>query len=166
MASNVENILQATIDGTDYTDKPTSRIEELLLELKDVIGSGGGGGSTGTLISMPYPYFFSPDSQYEKIIAKDISNENIEFTTTIDGLLRIEIYPMSTSSQGGDIKLTFIEGTLSKVMWESTVTSTTVFTLLVKKGLKFKFPGLNNAQMRVNISMFPMETANVYGKSE
>ena len=39
-------ILQATIDGTPYTDPPQSRIEELLLELKAVIEAGGGGGGT------------------------------------------------------------------------------------------------------------------------
>ncbi len=39
-------ILQATIDGTPYTDPPQSRIEELLIELKAVIEAGGGGGGT------------------------------------------------------------------------------------------------------------------------
>ena len=39
-------ILQATIDGTEYTDPPQSRIEALLLELKAVIEAGGGGGGT------------------------------------------------------------------------------------------------------------------------
>ena len=36
-------ILQSIIDGTAYTDPPQSRIEELLIELKQVIESGGGG---------------------------------------------------------------------------------------------------------------------------
>ena len=39
-------ILQAIIDGTEYTDPPQSRIEALLLELKAVIEAGGGGGGT------------------------------------------------------------------------------------------------------------------------
>ena len=44
--SRNEEILIATIDGTEYNKLPQSRIEELLLELKEVIeaGSGGGGG--------------------------------------------------------------------------------------------------------------------------
>lgn len=44
MASNVENILRSTIDKTEYSDEPKSRVEALLLELKEAIESGGGGG--------------------------------------------------------------------------------------------------------------------------
>ena len=44
--SREEVILQATINGEEYTGLPESRIEELLLELKAVIESGGGGGGT------------------------------------------------------------------------------------------------------------------------
>lgn len=40
--SRNEAILQATIDGTEYTDPPQSRIEDLLLQLKAVIEGGGG----------------------------------------------------------------------------------------------------------------------------
>lgn len=41
--SRTEEILKATINGTSYTAPPQSRIEALLLELKDVIEEGGGG---------------------------------------------------------------------------------------------------------------------------
>lgn len=41
--SRVENILQSTIDGSEYDRKPLSRVEELLLEIKE---GGGGGGTT------------------------------------------------------------------------------------------------------------------------
>lgn len=44
MASNVENILRATIDGTSYEETPQSRVEDLLIELKETIEAGGGGG--------------------------------------------------------------------------------------------------------------------------
>lgn len=44
--SRTEAILQATINGEEYTGYPESRIEELLLELKAVIEAGGGGGGT------------------------------------------------------------------------------------------------------------------------
>lgn len=40
--SRVEGILQAMIDGDEYTDIPQSRVEELLIELKEVIEQGGG----------------------------------------------------------------------------------------------------------------------------
>lgn len=42
--SRSEEILFKTINGEPYDGLPQSRIEELLLELKDVIESGGGGG--------------------------------------------------------------------------------------------------------------------------
>lgn len=45
LQSRDEEILAATIDGTSYTDEPQSRIEYLLLELKDLIEGGGGGSS-------------------------------------------------------------------------------------------------------------------------
>lgn len=44
--SRTEEILIATIDGTEYDKLPQSRLEELLLELKEVIEAGGGGGGT------------------------------------------------------------------------------------------------------------------------
>lgn len=42
--SRNENILEATIEGIEYNDPPQSRIEDLLLELKETIEEGGGGG--------------------------------------------------------------------------------------------------------------------------
>jgi len=43
--SRNEEILIATIDGKEYNKLPQSRIEELLLELKETIEEGGGGGT-------------------------------------------------------------------------------------------------------------------------
>lgn len=40
--SRNEAILQATIDGTEYTAPPQSRIEDLLIQLKATIEEGGG----------------------------------------------------------------------------------------------------------------------------
>jgi hypothetical protein len=50
--SNVENILRATIDGTDDYNKPLSNVEKLLVELKDVIESGGSSTSYATSLSL------------------------------------------------------------------------------------------------------------------
>ena len=36
MGSNVEDILRATIDGTEYTEPPKSRVESWLVELKEL----------------------------------------------------------------------------------------------------------------------------------
>jgi hypothetical protein len=46
--SRVENILDATINGSSYESNPLSRVEEDLLQLKAAIEAGGGGGG-GTL---------------------------------------------------------------------------------------------------------------------
>lgn len=46
--SRNEEILMATIDGNEYNKAPQSRIEELLLELKETIEAGGGGGGGTT----------------------------------------------------------------------------------------------------------------------
>lgn len=50
--SRTEEILIATIDGEEYDKIPQSRMEELLLELKEVIEEGGGGGGT-TVVANP-----------------------------------------------------------------------------------------------------------------
>ena len=44
--SRAEAIIQATINGEEYSGLPQSRIEEKLLELKAAIEAGGGGGGT------------------------------------------------------------------------------------------------------------------------
>ena len=52
--SRMEDILRATIDGTAYEDKPQSREEQLLIELKEAIeAGGGGGGGTSTIAWKP-----------------------------------------------------------------------------------------------------------------
>lgn len=45
MDSNVENILRNMVDGTTEYDPPRSRVEKLLIELKEVLDAGGGGGT-------------------------------------------------------------------------------------------------------------------------
>lgn len=50
--SNVENILQSIVDSEEYKQNPQSRVEELLLEVKEVIEEGGGGGGT-TVVANP-----------------------------------------------------------------------------------------------------------------
>lgn len=44
--SRSEDILEATINGDEYSQPLQSRIEYLLLQLKEVIEAGGGGGGT------------------------------------------------------------------------------------------------------------------------
>ena len=42
MGSRIEDILRATIDGAPYNELAQSRIEALLIELKEAIEAGGG----------------------------------------------------------------------------------------------------------------------------
>lgn len=44
--SRNEDILQSIVDATQYTDPPKSRVEDLLLQVKEAIEEGGGGGGT------------------------------------------------------------------------------------------------------------------------
>lgn len=52
--SRVENILEATINGDEYDTPPYSRVENLLIDLKNS-GAGGGGGTNdyNDLINKP-----------------------------------------------------------------------------------------------------------------
>lgn len=52
--SRNEEILQSIVDDTEYTKVPQSREEYLLLEIKDIIGQGGGGTSNvqGLVLTM------------------------------------------------------------------------------------------------------------------
>lgn len=52
LSSNVENILQSIVDSEEYDKQPQSRVEELLLDVKEVIEEGGGGGGT-TVVANP-----------------------------------------------------------------------------------------------------------------
>ena len=56
MGENVEqgrnaDILQSIVDDVPYTDPPQSRIEDLLLQVKEVIEEGGGGGGDVTSVN-------------------------------------------------------------------------------------------------------------------
>lgn len=50
--SRSEQILAATINGEEYNQPPQSRIEQLLIELKEAVEEGGGGGGT-TVVANP-----------------------------------------------------------------------------------------------------------------
>jgi hypothetical protein len=78
--SNVENILRATIDGTDDYNKPLSNVEKLLVELKDVIESGGSSTSYATSLSLTIDS--STYVMTAQLLNKD--GEAIGITQTID----------------------------------------------------------------------------------
>lgn len=51
MLSRIENILQSIIDSSEYDGPVQSRIEQLLLDVKSVISTGGGGGVTEATVT-------------------------------------------------------------------------------------------------------------------
>ena len=51
--SRAEDILQATINGEEYTGLPNSRVEALLIELNHGGGGGGGTSDFNQLINRP-----------------------------------------------------------------------------------------------------------------
>ena len=51
--SRFEEIMRAIIDGTEYSKEPRSVMEALLIELKETIEAGGGGGGTSTIAWKP-----------------------------------------------------------------------------------------------------------------
>ena len=51
MLSRIENILQSIVDSSEYDRPVQSRIEQLLLDIKSVISTGGSGGVTEATVS-------------------------------------------------------------------------------------------------------------------
>lgn len=51
MLSRIENILQSIVDSSEYDGPVQSRIEQLLLDVKSVISTGGSGGVTEATVS-------------------------------------------------------------------------------------------------------------------
>lgn len=49
--ARIETILKAIIDDAEYTDLPTCRLEDLMLQLKAKIEHGGGGGTIDSELS-------------------------------------------------------------------------------------------------------------------
>lgn len=67
-------ILEAIINNTEYTDPPQSRIEALLLELKEVIEQGGGGSANlSDLIEAVTGYPLN-DYASMSLYSKDLNN--------------------------------------------------------------------------------------------
>lgn len=86
--SRNEAILQATIDGTEYTDPPQSRIEDLLLQLKTVIEGLG-----GTYADLPDKPSINNHTVVGEMTGADLglvnSNINMSFTVDSDGILNV-----------------------------------------------------------------------------
>lgn len=85
--SRDEAILIATIDGLPYTGNPQSRMEELLLELKETIEAGGGGGGTtnyNSLTNLPQinGVTLKGDKSFDDLGMQPLTNEQMNALLT------------------------------------------------------------------------------------
>lgn len=113
--SRAEEILFNTINGEPYDGLPQSRIEELLLELKEVIeeGGGGGGGTTNYNQLQNLPQINGTTLKGNK-------------TTTDLGLSSVEANP--TGEAAGELISIGIDGNKYSIPESSEYKETTVWT--------------------------------------
>ena len=94
--SREEEILVSTINGEEYDKAPESRIEALLLELKEVIEEGGGGGGTTN-----YNLLQNKPSINSVTLTGDKSLEDLEIPTAADLAGKQDALPVAAS--GNDV---------------------------------------------------------------
>lgn len=111
LQSRSEKILAATIDGTEYTEKPKSRIEELLLELKELIEGGGSSSDYATDISL------SMDSSTFVVTAqlKNKDGDLIGTAETIDIPLEATVVGGSYNAQAKTLVLRLVSGQTTSI---------------------------------------------------
>ena len=94
--SREEEILVSTINGEEYDKAPESRIEALLLELKEVIEEGGGGGGTTN-----YNLLQNKPSINSVTLTGDKSLEDLSIPTAADLAGKQDVLPVTAS--GNDV---------------------------------------------------------------
>lgn len=89
MESRNEKILRSMIDGTEYTDPPMSRIEKLLLELKEFVNMGGASASDIQAVVDRYlqnhPVSAYDDREIRKLIDESIVKISDRVETKVEG---------------------------------------------------------------------------------
>ena len=106
LQSRDEEILASIIDGTEYTAEPESRIEELLIELKETIEGGGSSTDYATDIN------FSMDSGTFVITAqlKNKDGDPLGTAKTVDIPLESTVIGGSYNAQTKSLILTLVSG--------------------------------------------------------
>lgn len=106
LQSRDEEILASIIDGTEYTAEPESRIEELLIELKELIEGGGSSSDYATDIN------FSMDSGTFVITAqlKNKDGDPLGTAKTVDIPLEATVVGGSYDAQTKSLILTLVSG--------------------------------------------------------
>ena len=124
--SRNEQILEAMINGTEYSDPPQSRIEALLLELKEVIEQGGGSsGHTYSEDEQIVGTWIDGRSIYEKTLTSsdsygDTFNYIPHGVTNFDQLL--EYFGYCTYGSSDKMNIPSIRGTsyVTVSSWDAT----------------------------------------------
>lgn len=83
MKSRNEQILEAIINGTEYTDPPQSRIEALLIELLNQ-GGGGGGGDAYDIIFTPGEDGYTADKTFAEAMQAFLSGKVLRAFRLLD----------------------------------------------------------------------------------
>lgn len=106
--SNVENILQATLDGTTNYNKAGSRVEKLLIDIKDLIEGGGGGSSSEYATSLTLTIDSLTYVVTAQLLNKD--GEGLGVAQTIDLPLESVVVGGSYNDQTKKVILTLQNG--------------------------------------------------------
>lgn len=104
--SRSEQILKSIVDGTEYTNKPKSRIEYWLIKLKDAIE--GGGSSTDYATSLSLSLNTSTYVLTAQLLNKD--GDPLGTAQTIDLPLESTVIGGSYNSQSKTLILTLVSG--------------------------------------------------------
>ena len=118
MDSNVENILRNMVDGTTEYDPPHSRVEKLLIELKEALDAGGGGGTV--------------DDVARNRINTHIDNSNVHVSTAEKSSWnnKVERSDLTAHTEDTAIHVTNDD----KVMWNGKAELTDIPTTLPANG--------------------------------
>ena len=173
MLSRIENILQSIVDSSEYDGPVQSRIEQLLLDIKSVISTGGSGGVTEATVSTMITTAINslidtaPDeyNTLGKIAAKLLlTDEQIQTITEAlsDKVDKVPDKGLSTNDFTTALK-TKLEGiaegaTKTIVDAELSTTSTNV---IQNKAVGLKFKGIDSelATNLIDTSKIPSTTA-------
>lgn len=102
-------ILKSIINDTEYTDAPQSEIEELLLELKEKIAGGGGGGRYST-DEQVVGTWIDGSTIYQKTISLVVSSTDTIIPYTDDVELLVKSYGIFSDSSGAQTFFPYTDG--------------------------------------------------------
>lgn len=98
--SRDEAIVVATINGVEYTAEPESRIEDLLIQLKEAIEEGGGGGGFTPTVDQLAAINSGIDSTKVEQISTNTQNIGAKYTRPDTGIPKTDLAETVQTSLG------------------------------------------------------------------